>query len=337
MIGFVSRAIRNTPALNTLMVGVMLVGTLSVMNMRREAFPDFTLEIVLISVPYPGASPEEVEEGICQKLEEAVRSLDGIKKQTAIAKEGVGSLVLELETSADPQKLVNDVRSEVDRIPSFPLLAEDPEVKQITLRQPAITVGVLAPASTGDSIDETLEWQLRETAEGVRDEILRLPHVSQAQISGARDYELDVEISEATLRRYGLTLQRVAEIIRRENLELPAGTIRTESQDILVRGKNKGSVGPEIERIPLVTSESGVVLTVGDLGEVRDHFADVTSFARVNGRPALSIAVERTSTEDLIAMTDAVRNYVQTKQLSGGYELTIWGDRSVEVRDRLDL
>src|SRR5690606_28902976 len=201
----IRRAIRNTPAMNTLMIALVVVGVISLFSMRREVFPEFELEIILVTVPYPGASPEEVEEGICQKIEEAVRSIDGIKKQTAVAKEGLGSLVLELETGVNVQKILNEVRSEIDRIPSFPLLAEDPEVKQITLRQPAIKVGVLGPVSD----DPAAEVRLREIAEQVRDDLILLPAVSQANISGAKEYQVDVEISEETLRRYGLSLQEV--------------------------------------------------------------------------------------------------------------------------------
>lgn len=327
------KAISNTPAMNTLMIAVLIVGALSLFRLRREVFPEFQLEIVLVTVPYPGASPEEVEEAICQKIEEAVRSIDGIKKQTSVAKEGAGSLVLELSPSADPQKVLNEVRSEVDRIPSFPELAEDPEVKQITLRQPAITVGVVGPAGSGT----VSELQLRELAESVRDELLRLPYVSQAAITGARDYEIDVEIPEETLRRYGLSLQQVAGIIRRENLELPAGTIRTDGQDVLVKGRNKSTLGRDIARIPVITLPNGTVLTVADLGSVRDEFADITSETLINGRPGFAIAVERTSTEDLLSMTEAVRGYVASKKMPYGCELLIWGDRSVEVKDRLEL
>ena len=326
-------AIKNTPAMNTLMIGLLLVGAICVYSMRREVFPEFELEIVLVTVPYPGASPEEVEEGICQKIEEAVRSVEGIKKQTSVAKEGAGSVVLELTTSVDPQRVLNEVRSEVDRIPSFPLLAEDPEVKQITLRQPAIKIGVLGPATT----DSEAERQLRAVAEEVRDDLGRLPAVSQANITGAKAFQIDVEISESTLRRHGLTLQQVAGIIRRENFELPGGTIRTDSQDILVKGKNKGTIGIDIEQIPLVTDPSGVVLTVGDLGHVRDEFTDIESFTQINGRPGMVVSVDRTTTEDLLKMTDAVHAYVKSKQMPAGYELVTWSDRSVEVRDRLAL
>lgn len=333
MLDLLKRAILNTPAMNTMMVALLMLGGFCVWNMRREVFPEFELEIVLVSVPYPGASPEEVEEGICQKIEEAVRSVDGIKKQTSVAKEGVGSVVLELHTHRDPQRVLNEVRSEVDRIPSFPLLAEDPEVQQITLRQPAITVGVVGPEDPSPDA----ERRLRDITELVRDDLMRLPVVSQANIKGAKDYQIDIEIPEATLRRHGLTLQQVAQIVRRENLELPGGTIRTESQDILVKGENKSTVGAEIARLPIITQSGGVVLTLEDLGTVRDEFTDIESYTRINGQPGMAISVERTSTEDLLAMTDAVHAYVKEKRLPPGYSLLTWGDRSVEVRDRLDL
>ena len=326
-------AIKNTPAMNTLMLSILAIGLYSLMSMRRETFPEFSLDRILVSVPYPGASPEEVEEGICQKLEEAVRAIDGIKKQISVASEGNGSLSLELAKGADAQKVLADVRSEVDRITTFPDLAEDPEVKQLTLREPAIQLAVTGPDFAGPEA----EWSLRELAEGVREELLRLPAVSQVNLVGTKNYQIDIEISEQTLRRYGLSLQRVAQLVRRENFDLPGGTIRTDAQDILVRGKNKRVIGSEIARIPLLTRPDGAVLTVGDLGVVRDEFEDQTTYTRVNGLPAVAMSVDRTSTEDLLKMTDAVNAYVSNKSLPDGYKLVVWGDRSIEVRDRLDL
>lgn len=240
-------AINNSPAMNTLMVTVLGVGLVSLMMMRREVFPEFELEIILVSVPYPGASPDEVEEGICQKMEEAVRAIDGIKKMTSIANEGSGSIVLELRADVpDVQKILNEVRSEIDRIPSFPELAEDPEIQQITFRQVAIEVAVIGP----EARDESSALELRNLAEKIRDELMMLKSVSQANIAGARDYQIDIEIPETTLRKYGLTLQDVARTVRRENLELPGGKLNTVSEVVLVRGKNKHLTGREIEKIP---------------------------------------------------------------------------------------
>ena len=333
-------SIRNTPAMNTLMASVLVVGAVSLGWLHREVFPEFELEIIQVVVPYPGASPEEVEEGICQKIEEAVQPIDGIKKMYGIAREGSGFVILELESDVpDVQKVLNEVRSEIDRIPSFPDLAEDPEVKQITLRREAILVGVLGPD------DESLaaEVALRDLAERVRRELLLLPSVSQAELIGTKDYQIDIEIPERALRKYGLTLQAVARIVRRENIELPGGTMRTDLQEVLLRGKNKREIGREIAKIPLITDPSGVVLTIGDLGSVRDEFADATALHRINGKPGQVVKIEKTTKEDLMAITEEVRHFVDTAgapggfELPNGYRLVYWSDHSVIVQDRLDL
>ncbi|MFN5756380.1 MAG: efflux RND transporter permease subunit [Planctomycetia bacterium] len=332
----VSWCVRNMPAMNTLVLAVLLVGAMSFASMRREVFPEFELEIVLVTVPYPGATPEEVEEGICQKVEEACRSVAGIKKLTSVAQEGMGYCVFELRESVkDVQKTLGEIRSEVERIPSMPELAEDPKVEQVTLRTPAIKLGVLAPERSAGQ--ETSEGELRDVAEAVRDDLLALPAVSAANLLGAKDYQIDIEISEETLRKYGLSLQKVAEIVRRENLELPGGTIRSEGGEILLRGKNKRYVGEEIAKLPLVTLPDGLVLTVGDLGTVRDEFADVAATNRINGRQGMVVSIDRSSGEDLLAMVAAVKSYAASAKLPAGYELAVWADQSIDVKDRLRM
>ena len=333
-------AIKNTPALNTLMISVLVVGAISMFTLRREMFPEFALDYIFVTVPYPGATPEEVEEGICQKIEEAVRSIDGIKEIVSTAQEGAGMVILELKSGvADPQKVLNEVRSNVDRIPSFPLLAEDPEVEQFLLRRPAIRVGVMGP----ESDDPEAEVQLREKAEQIRDELLLLPAISQVDLVGVKDYQIDIEISEETLRKYGLTLQQVAQIVRRENIEMPGGSIKTDSQEILLRGKNKRLIGTEIAKIPIVTQSDGVVLTVGDLGTVRDEFVDTTSIHRINGKPGMVISVQKTSNEDLLEIVDQVKNFLANVnkpggfQLSPGYSVAVWEDMSILINDRINL
>lgn len=333
-------AVRNAPAMNTLMVTIIGVGAFAAALLHRELFPEFNLEIIQVTVPYPGASPAEVEEGICQKVEEAVQSIAGIKKLSSVALEGSGTVVLELHTSVrDVQKVLGEVRSEVDRISTFPELAEDPEVKQITLRRAAIRVGVIGP----ELYDEHAEFTLREVAERVREALLMLPAVSQAEILDARQYQIDIEISEDTLRKYGLTLQQVANIIRRQNVELPGGTIRAGSQEILIRGKGRYLTGAEIAKLPVLTLPDGVVLTTGDLGRVRDGFVDTTMITRINRRPGMVISVSKTADEDLLAICRQVHRFFDTLntpggfQLPPGYELVYWSDGSVPVADRLHL
>ncbi len=330
-------ATNNSPAMNTLMVTVLIVGTICLATLRREVFPEFELEIILVTVPYPGATPDEVEEGICQKMEEAVRSISNIKKQTSVAREGAGFLVLELESNTkDVQKILSEVRGEIDRIPSFPALAEDPEITQLTFRSPAIRVGVLAPE---DATGSEAELELREVAERVRHGLLQQPTISQANLLNVKNYQIDIEIPEETLRKHGLTLRQVAQIVRRENIELPGGKMTTRNQDVLLRGKNKRLTGEEIAKIPLVTTATGAVLTVGDLGRARDEFDDTTAINVVQGRPAIVISVDRTSSEDLLEIVDEVEAYRKKikSALPPGYDLVTWQDASVDVKDRMDL
>lgn len=330
----VAWAISNAPGMNVLMIALMAIGGLSLGKLRREVFPAFELEIVMITVPYPGATPTDTEEAICQKIEESIRSIDGIKKVTSIAQEGSGFVLAELRSDIeDVQKVMSEIGREVDRIPSFPALAEDPQIQQITFREAAIRIGIVGP----DERTRESELRLREVTEQVRDEVLTLPSVSSASIMGTRPYQIDVEIPEATLRSYGLSLAEVANIIRARNIELPGGNLKSAGQEVLLRAKNKGRVGQEIAKLPIVTRPGGVVLTIADLGEVRDEFEDITAVGEINGEPAMVVNVDRTKQEDLLAMTEAVREYVAGAELPPGFRFEVWGDTSTDVRDRLKL
>ena len=339
MKALVSWVLKNKPAVNTLTIAIVFAGIMGFMSMRREMFPETTLDYITISVPYPGASPEDVEEGICQKIEEYVQSIDGIKKMTSTASEGSGTVQLELETSVkDPQRVLNEVRSEVDRIPSFPLLAENKTVSLATIRSEAILLAVLGPDD--DGTDPNYHLKLRDVAEKLRTRLLKIPSIKNVTINGERDYQIDVELSEATLRKYDLTLEQVAQIIGYQNIDLPAGTMRTQSQEILIRGKDKRLTGEEIAQLPLVTSPEGVVLTVGDLGTVHDEFADTTAINRINGRNGLMVAVNKTSDEDLVKITDDVKEFLATeasKIVPNGYEIFPFSDMSVFVNERISL
>ncbi|TWT55876.1 efflux RND transporter permease subunit [Allorhodopirellula solitaria] len=331
-----SWAIHNAPGMNVVMLALILVGAASFWSMRREVFPEFELEVVMIQVPYPGATPQDTEEAICQKIEEAIRSINGIKKVTSIAMEGSGYVLAELESDVgDVSSVMAEIDREVEGIPSFPDLAEDATVEQITFRETAIRVGVVGP----DDRTHHGELALREVAERVRAEMLLLPTVTVAELMGTRPYQIDVEIPEETLRSYGLTLDQVAAIIRARNIELPGGQLKSSGQEILLRAKNKGRIGSEIEDLPLITQPGGVVLTVDDLGVVRDEFEDITATGEINGEPAMVINVQRTKSEDLLALVDDVRDYAEKAKadLPPGYRLVLWNDTSTDVRDRIAL
>jgi len=328
-------AVNNIAGINVLMVLILVIGFASFFMMRRETFPEFQLDVVLVTVPYPGATPDEVESGICQKIEEGIRSLSGIKKITSICREGSGFTLAQLDSKvADPQRVLSEIRSQVDRVSVFfPERSEKSTVEQVTFRLPAIRVAILGPEiRTSKS-----ELQLRAYTENVRERLLELRSVSQAQIANAKPYQIDVEIDEDTLRKYGMTLTQIANTLRRENVEIPSGQLKSDGQEILLRGKNKREIGESISTLPVITQRNGVVLTVGDIGTVRDDFDDVTAISDINGRPAMVISIERTSDEDLLNISDEVNEFIRTAEVPAGYSLRAWGDESLDVRDRIRM
>ncbi|MEE2640006.1 MAG: efflux RND transporter permease subunit [Planctomycetota bacterium] len=355
-------SIKNSPAMNTLMISSLIVGLVSLMLMRREVFPEFELEIIVVTVPYPGASPEDIEEGICQKIEEKLSALKGLKKMTSVAREGAGYLVLELNANIkDVQKVLNEVKAEIEQITEFPEFAEEPDVQQITFRTPAIKLGIIAP-NREDRDPLLAERELREITEQIRTELLQLPPpppsnpiagmvglfsgasgkrtaISSVSIVAEKSFQIDVQVKEEKLREYGLTLQQVAQVISAEDLDLPAGKITTAGQEILIRGKSKSSVGDEVARIKLIPQEGGDALTVGDVADVIDGFSDEVSIHRINGQPGLALSVERTADEDLLVVCGAVKDYLRKKEqnMPSGYKLVYWGDTSVDVADRMNL
>ncbi len=353
-------AISNSPAMNTFLVASLIVGAISLIVMRREVFPNFTLEIVIVSVAFPGATPDEVEQQICQKVESAVASLEGVKKVSSVAQEGFGFVILELDSYVkDVQPVLNRVKSAVDQISQLPRRSEKPDIRQIIFRAPAITVGIIGPKYDDDpDLKLQQEKELRELTEAIRDDLLELQCVpprsflrkgfaqlfqpkggaiSEAEIVAAKPYEISVEIPEDTLREYGITLDQLANLIRLQNTEMPGGKMETPGQELLLRGKPKSEYGEQIAALPIITRPNGDVITVGDIGVVVDGFAESVRTQTINDRPGLAISVSKTAEEDLFTIVEAVKSYVAETKMPEGYELQLWGDISVDVQDRIDL
>ncbi len=328
-------ATHHVAGINILLLMIIAVGAFSFFTMRRETFPNFQLDVLLVSVPYPGATPDEVESSICQRIEEVLQPLSGIKKITSICREGSGFTLAELDRNVrDPQKVLSEVRSAVDRVSVFfPERSEKHTVEQITFRSPAIRVAVIS----SEELTAEAEWRLREYAETVRDRLIEQPNISLARVDNAKPYQIDVEVDESALQKYGLTLGQVAQLLRRENIELPSGQIKSDGQEILLRGKNKREFGEGIEELPVLTQSNGTVLRVRDIGEVKDAFDDVTAITEINGRPGVVIVVERTSSEDLLKISDEVHKVIANVERPEGYKLVVWGDESTMVRDRLNM
>ena len=236
-------SVEHRVSVNLIMIFLFVAGSYVVYNMKREVFPQFNLDMIDVSVMYPGASPEEAEEGICIKIEEQLKSLEGVKTMYSTALEGYGGVTLELDSDVDIQEKLDEVKSQVDLIDSFPKEAEDPVTTEIKNNDPAIYLAIY-----GD-VDEKL---LRKTAEEIRDDLVATEYISLANLIGVRDYEISVEVSEENMRRYNLSFDQVAAAVKSGSIDLPGGKIRTQGGEFLVRAKGKMYHGEEFERIPVV-------------------------------------------------------------------------------------
>jgi multidrug efflux pump subunit AcrB len=329
----VSRAIewfaRNSVAANLLMLFIVLAGLTTLPTIPQKPFPDIDIDVIAVTVEYLGAAPEEVESGVCTRIEEEVEGVEGIEQIRSTAVEGVCNVSIELLTGTDVERALDDVKNRVDAIDTFPEESEKPIVSQITMMRPVIDVAV-------SGIED--ERALKELGQRVRDEIARMPGISQVELTLARPYELSVEVSEAALRRYGLSFDQVANAVRRSSLDLPGGSIETEGGEILLRTKGQAYWGAEFEKLVVLTRPDGTRLLLGDVATVRDTFEDTDQAARFDGRPAVMVRVFRVGEEDVLDISDAVKRYVAEARASlpEGVELTVWRDGSRDLRDRRD-
>ncbi len=320
----------NHVAANLLMMVFVVGGLFMITSVKQEVFPEVMLDAIQVKVVYPGATPEEVEDGIILQIESNIRGIDGIKQIKSIAAEGYGIVTAELVSGVNADRVLQDIKSEVDRIITFPEDAEEPVISKLLNRRQVLSVIVSGKLS---------EKSLRQQAELIRDDLLDLPEITQVSIGGVRPYEIDIEIPEETLRRYGITLEDVARRIRQASLDIPAGVIKTKGGEILIRTKEKRYTGREYASIGIITLKDGTEIKLGDIADVRDGFADTDTSARFDGKPAAIVTVFRVGNERPIAISDAVKRYISKKQptLPPGVGLAIWHDRSEVLKSRIQL
>lgn len=321
---------RNRITPNLLMIVLLVGGLFTAFRIKQEVYPEFESDRVTVGVPYPGSSPEEVEQGILLVVEEAIRGLEGIKEVTARASEGIGTVTAELLEGVNQQKVYQDIKQEVDRITTFPLDAEEPEVSLVMRRREVLDIQIYGDVS---------EWVLCEVAEQVRDALLLDPGITQVELSGVRDYEVQVLIDQDTLRTYDLTLQDLAARIRTAAVELPGGYVETSGGDILLRVTERRDWALEFASIPIITTEKGAILYLSDIAEVKDDFQDVARQATFNGQRAAGIRVFRVGEQTPISVSDAARNAMSgiEAQLPPGVHWSIRQDNAEVYRQRLKL
>ncbi|MFT5726091.1 MAG: multidrug efflux pump subunit AcrB [Desulforhopalus sp.] len=319
---------RVTP--NLLMIILMIGGIFMSSKITREVFPAFELDNISISVAYPGASPEEVEQGIVLAIEDSIQAIEGIKEITATANEGSANVRAELRDDAQSQKVLQDIQQEIDRISTFPEDAEDPVISVSSIKRQVLRVNIFGNVS---------EKTLRATVEDVRDQLLQNKGITQIDLRGARDYEVDITISKETLRKYNLSITSVARSIANSSVEIPGGKLETTGGEILLRVKNKSEWAKDFARIPIISSSEGTIVYLEDIATVRDGFEDTTKFGTYNNQPSIQLYVYRVGKETPIGVSDATKETMQEIQdsLPADINWAISSDRSNIYKQRLQL
>ena len=328
--GLIGWFARNHVAANLLMFCIIGAGIWSLFVVKKESFPDFGSDQITVSVQYRGAAPQEVAEGVVVKIEQAIESIQGIGEIRSTAMEGMGRVVAEIEHGYDINAVASDIKVATDGISTFPSETERPSISKRRF-----TFGVLSVQVHGN-LDEA---SMKELAEDLRGEIAALPEVPLAEVTGSRPFEISIEVSEQTLRQYGLTLSQVAQTIRLWSIDLPGGSIQSEAGQIRLRTKGQAYTGAQFERIVLLTQPDGTRVRLGDIATIRDGFVEQESYSFFNGERSFGISVLGDKTSNEIQISEAVHRFIEQRQstLPEGVELTAWSDRTYYLKGRLNL
>ncbi len=321
---------RNSVAANLLMFVMVIAGLMGLFRTKQEVFPDFSLDIVNIGVPYPGASPAEVEQGITLAVEEAVRGVEGIQRVTSSSAEGGAVVSGELILGADPDRVLADVKSAVDRVTTLPLDAEEPTVALASRKREVISIVL--------SGDHPLR-ALHDLAESARAELLTRPGVTQVELQGVPPVEIAIEVPRERLLAYGLTLDDIARQIQLASLELPGGAVESEGGQILVRVADRRRTAAEFAGIVVRGTERGAQVRLGDIATITDGYADTKQSSYFRGKPAVRLTAYRVGTETPIGVAEVMRAYADELdgRLPDTVEVDVWRDDSELLAGRIDL
>ncbi len=321
----------NSVAANLLMLLFIVGGLISAFSIKVEVFPDAEPDLIRISVSYPGASPQEVEEGVVKPIEEKVAGLAGIERITSTSKEGSGTILIEVIRGWNTNELLQDVKSAVDRITNLPEEAERPVVEKVIRRYPVVSIAVYGSAP---------EKTLKKVGERLKDELEELPDITEVRLYAVRPEEIHIEVPKRRLERYHLTLTKLAHIISQESFDLAAGKITTPHEEVLLRSKGKLTQAKDYAKLPVLTGPDGRTITLGKIARVEDGFRDdITLAAYFQGQRTIIVQVFRVGNQNDLKISKEVRNFLKKfkKSLPAGVKTAIYFDTTSILKSRLDL
>lgn len=321
----------NHVAANLIWVIVVAIGIYTLVNIKVETMPAFETERISVSMSYPGATPEDVEETITIKIEEAIDDIEGIDSYRSFSNENSAQLTITVATGYDRVEVTNEVKAAVDSISSFPPDAYPPRVGEMQFSKPS-AIGVQV---SGDVKMKTLI----DLAEQLRKEIVALDNVSYAYLNGVRPYEIRIEISEQELQRYGLTLERVAQIIRQWSVNVSSGAIETNAGAIRVRATGQAYSGEEYEDITILTQSDGTTLKLGQIATIHDGFVEYENITLFNGQPSIGIRAESRGEENDVDIAATVSEWAEQRRatLPETITLTTWANSAYYLKSHLSM
>ena len=330
MNGIIAWFAENRVAANLLMIFVVIAGIISLGQTRKEIIPGVSLDIITITTPYPGASPEDVEKSVINRIESAIYDLEGVKSVASNAGEHLGVVTVEVAYGYDSKDLLNEIKSRVDAIGSFPKDVERPIVKEISLRNLVAYVIISGPAD---------ERSLKRIAEQVKSDLTAIDTISQVEHAASKPYEIAIELSEASMQRYGLSFAEVAGAIRQSSLDLPTGVIKTVQGNVSIEAKGQAYWGDQFEDIVVRALPDGAQVLVKDVATVTDGFQEGIVQTKFNGKPAVALSVYRVGEQNILDISKALREYVKqpTSFIPENVQLDVWQDTSVYFKSRIDL
>ena len=327
--GLLGWFIGNPIAANLFMLVLVVGGLYNIPGLDKQFFPTPVIDRVSIAMPFPGASPKEVEEQICVRVEEAIHDLDGIKEIRSTALDGLGQVVVEALPGYPTQRLTNEIKTRIDAITTFPTDAERPVVTELVYRH---LLGIVELAGDLD------EWELKELGESLRDDLARQPWISVVDLVSPRRYEVSVNVSEVDLRRHKLSFDDVVRAIQSASLNLPAGAIKGDDGDIRVQTRGQAYYREDFEKIVLITARDGTQIYLGEVATIEDGFEDVDTISRFDGMPDHGLYAYVTTNPDVVKSSRVITEWVgaQTPNLPEGASLSFWRDAAVPFKDRVE-
>ncbi|WP_428610056.1 efflux RND transporter permease subunit [Sedimenticola sp.] len=322
---------RHPTAGNLLMLFLAVLGLSTLPGLQRETFPDFAAEQLQISVAYPGASAEDVEEAICQRLEDAIDGVSEVEELRCEAREGVAIAVVEMTEGGDMTRFKDDIKSEVDAINTLPDETELPVIKELGRTDNVVAIAITGPMSSRD---------LKAYAEQVKERMQRLPEISQIEINGFSDHQLRIEVPARSLLQYGIRMSDVANSVRRQGIDLPAGSLETADRNLLIRFTDLRRTPEALADLIIVSANSGAEIRLGDITHISDRFELDEEQVLFNGQRAALLQVIKTKQQDTIKVMDAVSRFLERElrpTAPQGVNFHITQDRSSIVKDRLSL